>query len=60
MALTTMRFLSGAAQNKPLIAALLASVPEPVKITSLGAQPSARAITSRASSTSLRVDRPSV
>ncbi len=39
---------------------LLASVPDPVKITSLGSEPIASAITSRASSTLFRAERPSV
>ena len=47
-------------QNKPLIAALSASVPDPVKMISEARQSTAFAITSRASSTSLRTERPSV
>ena len=47
-----------ASQNKPLIAKLFASVPVPVKITSIAAQPAAFAILSRASSNSFRTERP--
>ena len=45
-------------QYKPLIARLFASVPVAVKITSLGAQSIALAISSRAPSKSLRTERP--
>ena len=45
-------------QNKPLIARLFASVPDAVKITSLGAQSIADAISSRPCSKSLRTERP--
>ena len=45
-------------QNKPLIARLFASVPDAVKITSLGAQSIANAISSRPCSKSLRTERP--
>ena len=45
-------------QYKPLTAKLFASVPLPVKITSIAAHPAALAIASRASSNSLRTERP--
>ena len=61
-ALARMRRRAGSsarrAQNRPLTARLSASVPPPVKTTSLGRAPSAAASVSRASSTSRRAARP--
>ena len=54
----TFRFDLAAFQYKPLIAKLFASVPVAVKITSLGAQSIAFAISSRALSKSFRTLRP--